>query len=241
MITATIPAAALALAGVSVLPLAVSSAPRDPQEPVTVNAIVVRAASPSSLGDADATTRESASLTPLTANPAGGTIAVTADGLNPCGLPPDTPIDHVVFRALVYKDDTLVGAPSYSNFAMGWHLGADYDTDAVTNDSGDPSFSDDPFKRDDDGIDAGDQVGEEYYVRTGPIATQPNGGAWTPEALDALTDIAVQFNYAAGVQFGGITVCEIFVEVYALEGSKPSVIELRQVIGSVRRIEALAN
>lgn len=241
----TPPAAiAYAIARVPESPFMQPSGDRDPAAVLVVNPTLIRATAPANLGDADSSTivRTATGGGDPPANPAGGTIEVKATTMANVDLSGLGAIDHVVFRAIAWRADNAGTAPFHTNFRMGWKVAADTAEAAITNDAAAGIPSGTPFYEDADGIDPGDQVDARYFVSTGAIATQPNGQPWDQAALDALVDVAVRYDYAAGVDFSELEVAEIWCEVYSALGSPGVIISPRLKLGSdVRRPLKLTN
>lgn len=236
-IYSTPPAAiASAIARVPESPFMAPSGARDPSTVLVINPQVIRATAPANLGDADSSTYVQDQVTSGTANPAGGTIEVKATAMADVDLSSIGAIDHVVFRGIGWRFDNAGTAPFHINFRMGWKVGATSASAGITNDAGAGSPAGTPFRLDADGVDPGDDVGPSYFFSTAPVTTQPNGQPWDQAALNALVDVAVRYDYAAGVEWAELEVAEIWVEVFGAIGSPGVIISPRLKIGSdVRR------
>lgn len=195
----------------------------DPDAATSQNFVVMRPTTPSELGDADLSTFiQDETFTPA----AGGTIAVTATVMADPVIPLATTISYVIFRACCWQFDRDVAHAS--NHRMEWTVGANTGSSALTNDGGLSEI----FTQAADGIDSDEtDVALRFFIRTGQIATQPNGSAWDVASLNAMQDVSVKFDYPIDTITAELEVSEIFVEVYGPQGSQVPPISVRALGG----------
>lgn len=215
--------------------ITIETAPRDPEAITSLNPIVVRPSTPAFLGDADFSTTGDGGQTPQ--NPAGGTQQCGADALVPLVPTPPGGIAYIRIRAIAWVSELHeLSTGHYSNRRFEYTFDGDTSSAAATiDDPGVDAVS--MLRRDVDGIDPGenDQATPDYFVSSGDITTKPGGGAWTWDALAALEDIALKYDYTAAAFFAEMIVSELWIEVYGAIGSVPAVLSLEQSMGSIRR------
>jgi hypothetical protein len=195
------------------------SAPRDPQAVTSYERRVLRV-NHASLGDGNALTGTADAVAPIgpVANPAGGTVKVTAPSLT---APADgelatwSSIHHIKFMAYVLQVDNLNPTPP-ANRRFFYTLGG---TPATTPALVHASVTT-VWKRSDDGIDPETLTALDPYflAQSADIETKPGGGAWTPADVIALTSIGIGHDYPALTDYSDVRCAELWVEVYGTLG-----------------------
>lgn len=140
-------------------------------------------------------------------------------------------IAFVRFKAIAFGTDTDGLRPSPpANFRFDYKVEDVDGSAAVDRSTWVPSLAG-LLRRDDDGLDPGDALDPYYVVTSAQSTTKPGGGAWTIEALEALTDLSLAYDTDSAHLWADLHVQELWVEVYGRIGVEPSKITVRQRIG----------
>ena len=205
---------------------------RNPADVVTQNYVTLRSDSPAELGDADLSTdiRDA-----LGAGGGGlsGTSRLVADSLEPYEVPnPEAVLDSIrIYVAAGIIPSALL--EHYSNARIVWTLDVTEDEEAVA------MF---PVMSTENPTIGGDNFPVDLFIRSTDFLTEkPGGGAWTWADVLALVDVGIEVDYAlTAFETGGVALGEVWVDAYGKIGSEASTIVVRQSIGSIRRVQAIA-
>lgn len=227
--TITPPATALPIASVPLVTLTTQ-----PVDPTAVRLLGrLRATAPAALGDRDASTTVVASYG---AGAGPNLVSIAASALDALTVEPGS-ISFVRFRALCWHAEPATWPPpGMTDPKMSWTVAGVPHAAAIANESGDPLYASWPIRHDDDGVDAGDPIFPDYFVRAADASTQPDGTAWTLEAVNALADVGVQFTRDPAFPVD-LAVAEVIAEVFGFS-APPLVTRRRHHCKTVTRRQA---
>jgi hypothetical protein len=195
-------------------------------EAVTTKYVVVPV-TPANMGDADASTSTVTGKNPGGASAGDLENVATVVSDIPPGIMVDD-ISHVIVRAACwYQEPASIPPEHWTAPRIIYTVDGVTATQTVTNDGValDAGLASWPIHRQPDGLSPGDVADDRFWIRTGEIATQPNGDPWTVDAIAALTNLGLRVTWNDAAAFMELAVAEVVVEVYTALGTQRETVE----------------